>query len=112
MRDLLEDFAWGAATAAFQIEGASKEDGRGSSIWDDLCDLPNRIIDKGTGEVAVDFYHRHSEDISIMKDLGIKNFRMSFSWPRLLPDGTTKHVNQKGVDFYNKVLDELLAAGI
>lgn len=112
MRDLPPDFAWGTATASFQIEGAAKEDGRGRSIWDDLCDVKGRIKNGDNGDVADDFYHKYLQDIRMMKNLGMKNFRMSLSWSRILPDGTPKSANQKGIDFYNNVLDALIAADI
>ena len=89
MSDVPKNFAWGVATAAYQIEGAAYEDGRGPSIWDDFCKTPGNINNNDNGDVAVDFYHKYQQDISMMKSLGIKNFRMSLSWSRLLPNGTT-----------------------
>lgn len=106
-----EDFVWGVATAAYQIEGGVREDGRTASIWDRHCQKENVIFNGDTGDVACDFYHRYKEDISIMKSLGIKAFRFSLSWNRILPNGIGK-VNEHGVDFYNRVIDELLASGI
>ena len=101
------------ATAAYQIEGAWNIDGKANSIWDDFCRIPGTINNGENGDVADDFYHKYSEDIQMMKRMGIKHFRMSFSWPRILPGGTTdKGVNGLGVDFYNRVIDELVAAGI
>ena len=106
-----KDFAWGVATAAYQIEGAYNEDGRGLSIWDDFCH--NTTKTNGvTGDVADDFYHKYKSDIALMKSLGYKHFRISFSWSRLLPDGTSANFNQKGVDFYNNVINECIAQGI
>jgi len=105
-------FAFGTATASFQIEGATKIDGRGSSIWDDLCSIPGRINNNDTGDVADDFYHKFRQDIEMMKSLGLKHFRLSLSWSRILPKGTVDSPNQSGIDFYNSVLDALLAAGI
>lgn len=104
------DFAWGVSSSAFQTEGATTEDGRGSSIWDDLCKIPGRIGGRGNADTADDFYHKYLQDIQIMKSLGITHFRFSLSWSRILPDGTSP--NQKGIDFYSNVLDALLAADI
>jgi beta-glucosidase len=110
---LPEDFAWGVATAAYQIEGAAAEEGRGPSIWDDFCKIPGTIHNGENGDVADDFYHRYKEDIAMMQEMGIKHFRMSFSWSRILPSGTSdRGVNGQGVAFYNYVIDELLKAGI
>lgn len=113
-----KDFVWGAATAAYQIEGAAFEDGKGLSIWDvhshDFRVDENgkqNIMDGDTGDVACDFYHRYKEDIALMKQAGIKAFRFSVSWPRVLPDGIGR-INEAGLDFYSSLVDELLAAGI
>lgn len=112
-RDLPADFAWGVATAAYQIEGAAATDGRGPCVWDDFCKINGTIHNGDNGDVADDFYHRYKEDIAVMKKMGIKHFRMSFSWSRILPNGTTdKGVNGLGVAYYNSVINELLAAGI
>ena len=86
--DLPQNFAFGTATASFQIEGATSTDGRGPSIWDDLCKVPGRIANGDTGDVADDFYHKFQQDIEMMKSLGLKHFRMSLSWSRILPNGT------------------------
>ncbi|KAL0039349.1 hypothetical protein WJX79_004246 [Trebouxia sp. C0005] len=104
-------FWWGAATAAYQIEGGYQEGGRGMSIWDTFSHEKGRTDKGDTGDVAVDFYHRYQEDINMMKGLGIKAFRMSIAWPRIQPNGTGVP-NQAGLDFYNSVIDSLLAAGI
>jgi len=104
-------FIWGTATAAYQIEGGVHEDGRGSSIWDTFAHTPGKIDDNTTGDVTCDHFHRYPEDIGLMKDLGIRNYRMSLSWSRILPEGTGR-VNQKGLDFYNRLTDSLLEAGI
>ncbi len=88
------DFAWGVATAAYQIEGATSEDGRGPSIWDDFCKINGTIHNGDNGDIADDFYHKYVEDFLIMQKMGIKNFRMSISWSRILPNGTT----DKGVN--------------
>ena len=105
------DFQFGVATSAFQIEGAWDQDGKGPSIWDTFSQTPGRVHNDVPGNVAVDHYHRFPEDVRIMKDLGIDSYRFSLSWARLLPEGTGA-VNQKGVDFYNRLLDELAEAGI
>ena len=106
-----QDFRWGAATASFQIEGASTEDGRGASIWDTFCATPGKVANGDTGEVACDHYHRFPEDIAIMRELGIRNYRLSLAWPRLFPGGGSQR-NAKGFDFYDRLIDNLLEAGI
>ena len=106
------DFAWGAATASYQIEGAWNEGGKGRSIWDDFVEIPGVINNGDDGKVADDFYHRYQEDIDMMKGMGLKHYRFSIAWPRVLPDGTIENVNNEGVDFYNRVLDSLIAADI
>ena len=105
------DFVWGAASASYQIEGAANEDGKGMSVWDMFCKQPGRIIDGSSGDTACDHYHRYKEDIAIMKDLGIKAYRFSIAWPRIIPDGDGK-VNEKGLDFYERLIDTLMEAGI
>lgn len=104
-------FLWGSATASYQVEGAAKEDGRGPSIWDTFSHTPGKTHEGDTGDVADDFYHRYTEDIALMRDLGIKAFRFSVAWPRVFPTGTGTP-NPKGLDFYNRLVDALLAAGI
>ena len=106
-----EKFMWGSATASYQIEGAWNEDGKGESIWDTFCRIPGKIKDNSSGEVADDHYHRFSDDIDIMKSIGLQVYRFSFSWPRILPAGTGT-VNKKGLDFYDKLIDKLLGKGI
>ncbi|MFE4259174.1 GH1 family beta-glucosidase [Streptomyces sp. NPDC056883] len=106
-----QDFAWGTATSAYQIEGAVKEDGRGPSIWDTFSHTPGKIDNGDTGDEACDHYHRWPEDISLMKQLGTNAYRMSIAWPRIVPDGSGP-VNARGLDFYDKVIDGLLEAGI
>lgn len=106
-----KDFAWGTATAAYQIEGGVCEDGRKESIWDVFSHTPGRVANGDTGDIAADHYHRWKADIGLMKDLGYKAYRFSLAWPRILPDGRGK-VNQAGVDFYNHLIDALLDAGI
>jgi beta-glucosidase len=105
------DFIWGAATASYQIEGAVKEDGRGESIWDRFSHTPGRTHNGETGDIACDHYHRYREDVALMKDLGLKGYRFSIAWPRIFPEGTGK-ANPKGIDFYRRLLDELLQNGI
>ncbi len=109
-RPFPENFLFGAATAAFQIEGAADEDGRKPSIWDAFCRVPGAVINADNGDVACDFYHRYREDIALMKRMGLQTFRFSTSWSRVRPDGGA--VNAKGVDFYSRLVDELLGAGI
>ncbi|HEV2590519.1 MAG TPA: GH1 family beta-glucosidase [Gaiellaceae bacterium] len=105
------DFVWGAATASYQIEGAANEDGRGESVWDRFAATPGRVRNGDSGAVACDFYHRYSHDIRLMQELGIDAFRFSIAWPRVLPEGRGT-VNEKGLDFYDRLVDELLANGI
>jgi beta-glucosidase len=106
-----KSFIWGVAAAAYQIEGAADKDGKGLSVWDVFCKKPGAVWNGHTGNVACDHYHRYKEDIKIMKQLGVQAYRLSLSWPRLMPHGTGK-VNPRGVDFYSRLLDALLAAGI
>lgn len=105
------NFTWGAAAAAYQIEGAASEDGRGLSIWDVHSREPGRIFENHNGDVACDHYHRWPEDVALMRNLGVKAYRMSISWSRLLPQGTGK-LNPKGLAFYDKLFDALLESGI
>ena len=105
------NFAWGAATAAYQIEGAAFSDGRGLSVWDTFCRLPGRVREGHTGETACDHYHRYAEDVGLMRDLGLRAYRFSISWSRVLPEGVSA-VNLAGLDFYDRLVDELLAADI
>jgi beta-glucosidase len=104
-------FILGAATAAYQIEGAWNESGKGESIWDRFSHTPGRILNGNTGDVACDHYHRWKEDVDLMKALGLKAYRFSISWPRVLPEGRG-HVNQVGLDFYRRLTEALLEAGI
>ncbi|MGK5679471.1 GH1 family beta-glucosidase [Actinoplanes sp. URMC 104] len=106
-----DDFIWGAATASYQIEGAAREDGRGPSIWDTFSRTPGRVYAGHTGDVACDHYHRYVEDVALMADLGLASYRFSVAWPRIQPDGTGP-VNVKGLDFYDRLTDELLGKGI
>jgi len=104
-------FVWGAATAAYQTEGAATEDGRGESIWDRFTAQPGRIANGDTGRIACDSYHRYPEDVRLVRELGLDAYRFSIAWPRVLPDGHGR-VNPAGLDFYDRLVDELLAAGI
>lgn len=104
-------FQWGTATASYQVEGAWQEDGKGESIWDRFSHTEGKIITGETGDVACDQYHRYPEDIAIMKELGLTGYRYSISWPRVFPDGKGA-VNQKGIDYYSRLTDALLEAGI
>jgi beta-glucosidase len=106
-----QGFLWGVATSAYQIEGAVHEDGRGPSIWDTFAHTPEKIWDKSNADVACDHYHRYKEDVQLMKALGAKAYRFSIAWPRVFPRGTGAP-NPKGLDFYNRLIDELLANGI
>ena len=105
------DFVWGCATAAYQIEGAAFEDGRGLSVWDIFSHTPGKVSRGDTGDCACDHYHRWREDVALMKEIGLKGYRFSLSWPRILPNGVGK-TNRAGLDFYDKLVDELLAANI
>lgn len=105
------DFIWGAATAAYQIEGAVSEDGRGKSIWDIFSHIPGKIENNDTGDIACDHYHRWQEDVSLMKQINLDAYRFSIAWSRILPEGRGK-INQSGLDFYNRLIDGLLEAGI
>lgn len=106
-----DQFLWGCATAAYQIEGAVKEDGRGDTNWDVFCRTPGKVANGDTGDVACDSYHRYAEDTQLLKHLGVGAYRMSIAWSRIFPNGRGQP-NQKGVDHYNRVIDTLLAAGI
>jgi len=106
-----EDFIWGSATSSFQIEGATDEDGRGESIWDRFCEKPGAISDKTNGKVACDHYHRYKDDVALMSELKLAAYRFSIAWPRIFPNGGGA-VNSKGLDFYDRLVDELLSANI
>lgn len=113
MRELKfpDNFQWGLATSAGQIEGAAREDGRGDSIWDTFSRIPGKILDGSTPDVSCDFYHHYKGDIKLAKEIGVNSFRFSFSWSRIFPDGTG-NINYKGLDFYDRMIDELLKNGI
>ena len=106
-----DGFLWGAATASYQIEGAVAEDGRSESVWDRFCRIPGRVLNGDTGDVACDHYYRWREDIGLMAELGLSAYRFSVAWPRVVPDGSGR-VNQAGLDFYDRLVDGLLQAGI
>jgi beta-glucosidase len=106
-----DGFRWGVATSAYQIEGAVTEDGRGASIWDVYAHTPGKIKDGRNADVANDHYHRYKDDVRLMRDLGVKAYRFSIAWPRIFPDGRGQP-NAKGIDFYNRLIDALLEAGI
>lgn len=109
--DFPENFAWGVAAAAYQIEGAAAEDGKGPSVWDEFCTLPGKVLDGHSGSTACDHYHRYRSDVAMMKDLGVRHYRLSVSWPRVIPAGSGS-VNRAGLDFYDRLTDSLLEAGI
>lgn len=106
-----KDFVWGAAAASYQIEGAARQDGRGESIWDVFCRVPGNVVNGHTGDIACDHYNRYQEDVSIMKQMGLGAYRFSIAWPRVIPQGVGA-VNSAGLDFYDRLVDALLAAGI
>jgi beta-glucosidase len=106
-----DDFGWGAATSAYQIEGATKEDGRGESVWDTFSRTPGKVRNGDTGDVAADHYHRYEADLDLMQELGLRTYRFSIAWPRIQADGTGAP-NQKGLDFYRRLIDGLNARGI
>lgn len=106
-----EKFVWGTATASYQIEGGVKEGGRGETIWDRYAHIPGNVYNNDHGDVACDYYHRYKEDIQLMKSMGMKAYRFSIAWSRILPDGVGR-INEEGIQFYQNVIDELKAAGI
>ena len=110
-REFPRGFLWGTATASYQVEGAVKEDGRGPSIWDTFSHTPGKVVNDANGDVANDHYHLYKSDVQLMKSLGVKSYRFSIAWPRVFPNGDGPP-NPKGLDFYNRLVDELLANGI
>jgi len=106
-----DNFVWGVATSSFQIEGAAFEDGKGPSIWDEFCQVPNAIADHSNGDVACDHYHRWAEDLDLIADIGVDAYRFSVSWPRVRPGGSGIW-NKKGLAFYDRLIDGLLERGI
>ncbi len=111
LRRFPEHFVWGAATASYQIEGGHEEDGRGESIWDRFCRTPGKVYNGDTGDIACDHYHRYREDIALMQEIGLKGYRFSVAWPRIFPTGRGA-LNPAGLDFYDRLVDGLLDAGI
>jgi len=107
-----EGFKWCVATASYQIEGAWNEDGKGLSIWDTFCHHGDNIVNGDSGDVACDSYHKYEEDIELLKTMNVSHYRFSLSWPRILPDGTIHSINEKGIAYYNLLIDGLLKAGI
>lgn len=105
------DFLWGTATASYQVEGAANVDGRGPSVWDTFSHTPGRVAMDGNGDISCDQYHRYKDDVQLMKWLGVKAYRFSISWPRVFPEGAGR-INEKGLDYYRRLADELLANGI
>ena len=110
-RDFPSDFIFGVATSSFQIEGATQADGRGQSIWDTFCRQPGRIQDASNGDVACDHYHRWEEDLDLIQSLGVDAYRFSVAWPRVQPDGKGA-INARGLEFYERLVDGLIARGI
>ena len=104
-------FRWGVTTSSFQIEGAVKQDGRGESVWDMFARRQGVIAGNGNADVACDHYNRWQEDIGWLGQLGVNSYRLSIAWPRILPEGTG-HVKQRGLDFYDRLVDALLAENI
>ncbi len=102
-----KDFLWSSASAAYQIEGAWSEEGKGPSIWDEFSKRPGKTYQATNGDIAVDHYHKYKEDISLMAEQGLKAYRFSISWPRIFPNGSGQ-INQAGLAFYNKLIDELI----
>ncbi|OMP30563.1 GH1 family beta-glucosidase [Mangrovimonas sp. DI 80] len=106
-----KDFVWGSATSSYQIEGAWNTDGRGPSIWDAFCQIPGKVFEGDTGDVACDHYHKMKEDVALMKQMGLTAYRFSISWSRIFPQGQGE-INEKGIQFYSELIDELLANDI
>ncbi|MBC7997787.1 MAG: beta-glucosidase [Leptolyngbya sp.] len=104
-------FVWGAATAAYQVEGAAKADGRGESIWDRFSHTEGKTLNGDTGDIACDHYHRFADDVALMKDMGLDAYRFSISWPRIIPNGRGA-INWLGLDYYDRLVDALLSVGI
>ncbi|XP_036110707.1 lactase-phlorizin hydrolase [Molossus molossus] len=107
-----QGFVWSAASAAYQIEGAWRADGKGLSIWDTFSHTPLKVENNDIGDVTCDSYHKTAEDVAALRNLGVSHYRFSISWPRVLPDGTTRHINEAGLRYYSQLIDALLAANI
>src|SRR5262245_52509401 len=99
-----KEFVWGAAAASYQIEGAHADDGKGQSVWDMFCRKEKAIFQGHNGDVACDHYHRYASDVGLMREVGLKGYRFSICWPRILPEGVGS-VNEKGLDFYDRLVD-------
>src|SRR5688572_33277946 len=106
-----DDFLWGTATSAYQIEGSPTADGAGRSIWHRFSHAPDNTFLDQTGDIACDHYRRYTDDVGVMRELGLNAYRFSIAWGRVLPEGTGT-INNKGLDFYSRLVDELLKAGI
>ena len=106
-----DGFVWGVATAAAQIEGAARSDGKGESIWDRFAALPGNVKNGDTPEIACDHYHRYEADFDLLSELGVSHYRLSIAWPRVIPDGDGP-INTSGLDYYSRLIDALLARGI
>ena len=106
-----EDFMWGAATAAYQVEGGWDEDGKGPSIWDLWTQVEGNVLDGSTGQVACDSYHKYREDVHLLKAMGLNSYRFSISWSRILPEGTGR-INPEGVEYYRDLINLLLVSDI
>ena len=106
-----EGFLWGAASAAYQVEGAWNEDGKGVSVWDEFVKIPGKTFKGTTGAIAVDHYHRYKEDVKLMAEMGLKTYRFSIAWTRIIPDGDGE-INPKGIEFYNNLINEIVKYNI
>ncbi len=106
-----KDFIWGAAAASYQVEGGAYDDGKGLSVWDMMCRQPGKIWEGNTGDISCDHYHRYQEDTRLMGEIGLKAYRLSISWPRVIPEGMGA-INEKGLDFYDRLVDALLENGV
>lgn len=111
VRNFPANFSWGAATSSYQIEGATDQDGRGVSIWDTFAQGPGNVVNNEDGAIACDHYNRYGEDVALLRDLGMQTYRFSFAWPRMFPNGDTRR-EQRGFDFYDRLIESLLEAGI
>uniref|UniRef100_A0A3Q3RE81 Lactase n=1 Tax=Monopterus albus TaxID=43700 RepID=A0A3Q3RE81_MONAL len=107
-----KDFIWSVSTASYQIEGGWRADGKGLSIWDKFAHTPLKVFNDDNGDIACDSYNKIEEDVAILKQLKVTHYRFSISWSRVLPDGTTKHINEAGINYYHRLVDALLAANI
>lgn len=108
LKDFPTDFLWGSASAAYQVEGAWNVDGKGKSVWDVYAKVPGATFQDTNGDVAVDHYHRYKEDVKLMAEQGLKAYRFSIAWSRVLPNGTGE-INEAGLEFYDRLIDELLS---